>query len=181
MTEDEKRLMYHLGLEDPEDLTQDMLDEMVHHYKSGDAAEINNGGREEQIRYILECMGEGKKRPEFFVGQRVATVHTIDITYGQGRREVVPKGTQGVVIYESEGQWGVAWDNGLSIEALPSDLVTLPPGEIPPSTRDALRRLLHHYWEPVSYRFDRLTRDEQRIILRTDFELLLEWLRVGGD
>lgn len=36
-------------------LTQEELDELVSDYKDAEAAFINNGGKEEQVAYILEA------------------------------------------------------------------------------------------------------------------------------
>jgi len=51
-----KRLLKILGLENEEGLTQEMLDTLVHDYKSYEASNINEQGEDAQIIYILEQM-----------------------------------------------------------------------------------------------------------------------------
>lgn len=38
-------------------LSEEQLDEHVHDFKSHEASEVNNGGREEQIAYLLHVLG----------------------------------------------------------------------------------------------------------------------------
>jgi hypothetical protein len=40
------------------ELSEQELDEMVHELKSQEASGINNGGRDEQLAYLLEVLGE---------------------------------------------------------------------------------------------------------------------------
>ena len=54
MTKNEQRLMKEFGLDDVADLSQEFLDEKVHDFKGGEASDINNSGREEQMAYLLE-------------------------------------------------------------------------------------------------------------------------------
>ena len=35
-------------------MSQEDLDEMVHEAKAGEAADINNSGKEEQVKYLLD-------------------------------------------------------------------------------------------------------------------------------
>lgn len=51
MSREEFKLLYEEGL--LELLGEEELDEMVHDLKGEEAAEINNGGRDAQIKYLL--------------------------------------------------------------------------------------------------------------------------------
>lgn len=50
------KLLTLLGLDSPEELDQDMLDELVHDYKAHESSAVNNSGEDAQIKYILEQM-----------------------------------------------------------------------------------------------------------------------------
>ena len=51
-----------ITLEHLESLSEEDLDEMVHDVKSEEAAEINNGGKEAQIRFLANVHGFAPRR-----------------------------------------------------------------------------------------------------------------------
>ena len=46
-----------------------------------------------------------------------------------------------------------------------------------PELLEVLRRLLQYSWRPINYQYHHLTESEKRIINRSQFNRLVEWVK----